>query len=454
MTTTWTDSHLDRMREKMDPFADEAAAGLIAVRDLRQAMQLLHFLARNDAAVDVSVNGVSLPPVLQNYFEDLSHFQFTKEEKGILDRASEIFAKYGPVITGVLGVRSLLKQYAHTKATNVLRMTTLLTEHVDRRITETFQFVLDVMQKGWYRPNMRGIRSIQKLLLIHALIRHRILNGMTPESQGSWDPAWGQPINQEDMIFANQTFSVEVVDGMAQGGFPLSEQDREIFIQAWVLIGKALGVDASLEPGSYSEAAALQQKIYERQFTMPNSNGPPLARALVKFLRDVMPFEADEKSIMTIIKYFDGVENYKILEDNLQLPLGESHPKLISHLHQKVGILETGDHVEGLNKMTKKELQDGTYPDPVRSKIMEIFMTKVLRTVFRHKRGSKSTSFQIDDALADRWGLPGNEGIPAPKEPPIDGEKKKHPIMEFFYKIGTWLMGLVVKFRELFAGKA
>ena len=85
---------------------------------------------------------------------------------------------------------------------------------------------------------------------------------------------------------------------------------------------------------------------------------------------------------------------------------------------------------------------------------MEIFMTKVLRTVFRHKRGSKSTSFQIDDALADRWGLPGNEGIPAPKEPPIDGEKKKHPIMEFFYKIGTWLMGLVVKFRELFAGKA
>ncbi|RMD98043.1 MAG: DUF2236 domain-containing protein, partial [Bacteroidetes bacterium] len=344
--------------------------------------------------------------------------------------------------------------YAHTKATNVLRMTTLLTEHVDRRITETFQFVLDVMQKGWYRPNMRGIRSIQKLRLIHALIRHRILNGMTPESQGSWDPAWGQPINQEDMIFANQTFSVEVVDGMAQGGFPLSEQDREIFIQAWVLIGKALGVDASLEPGSYSEAAALQQKIYERQFTMPNSNGPPLARALVKFLRDVMPFEADEKSIMTIIKYFDGVENYKILEENLQLPLGESHPNLISHLHQKVGILEPGDHVEGLNKMTEKELQDGTYPDPVRSKIMEIFMTKVLRTVFRHKRGSKSTSFQIDDALANRWGLPGNEGIPAPKEPPIDGEKKKHPIMEFFYKIGTWLMGLVVKFRELFAGKA
>lgn len=453
MIPAWTDAHLNQMREVMDPFADEAAAGLIAVKDLRQAMQLLHFLARNDAAVDMSVNGFSLPPVLQNYFNDTSHFNFTTEQQGILDRASDIFAQYAPVVTGVLGVRSLLKQYAHTKATNVLRMTTLLTGHVDRRITETFQFVMDVMQKGWYKPNQRGIRAIQKLRLIHALIRYRILHGMTPQSEGSWDPTWGQPINQEDMIFANQTFSVEVVNGMAQGGFHLSDEDREIYVQAWVLIGKALGVDSSLEPASYAQAAALQQRIYKRQFTMPNPNGPPLAKALIRFLRNIMPFEAGEKSILTIVKYFDGEENYRILEQNLKLPLNESHPDLISHLHQKKGILDPNDQVEGLDKMTEEELQHGTYPQSVRARIMEIFMTKLMRSLFHHKRGSKSTSFQIDDALANRWGLPGNEGIPAPSEPPLDGPKKRHPILKFLFQVGTWIMELVVKIRELFAGK-
>lgn len=429
----------------MDPAADKVAAELIELQDLRGVVKLLSFFARNDMSVDIKFGGFEMTPLMKVYFSDETNFQFTAEEKAILDRASGIFELYGPIIVSTLGVRPLLKQYAHTKATNVLRMTTLLEEHTGRRITETFQFVLDVMQKGWYKPKKRGIRSIQKLRLIHALIRVRILNGMTPEKEGKWNPEWGQPINQEDMAFATQTFSVEIIEGLKQAGFPLSQEQAEDYMQAWKLIGRALGVDRSLEPADYDEAVALQQQIYARNFTLPNPNGPALAQALIKFFLDISPFEISDTTIITIIKYFDGKDNYPILRDSLKIDIDNSKDDLIRHLHQDVKIIEENEAVEGLLDLTEKDLAAGNYSEPLRLRILEFFMNKMMRALFKHKRGSKSTSFQIDDALADKWGLPGSEGIPAPKEPPIDGPKKKHFVLELLAKTLEWVMGLVKK---------
>ncbi len=449
IATRWTDQQLERMRHLMDPPADRAAEALFRSHNIRGVTKILDFLSRNDASVDMDVDGFQLPQALQDYFNDLSHFQFTEKEKSILDRASDTFELYGPIITLALGVRSLLKQYAATKATNVLRMTTLLTDFTDRRITETFQFVLDVMQKRWYEPDKRGIRSIQKLRLIHALIRFRIKNGMTSQSEGVWDPAWGEPINQEDMIFANQTFSVEVLLGLRQAGIRLTEEQREDYMAAWVLIGKALGVDPSLEPANFAEGAALQQQIYDRQFTLPNGNGPQLAKALINFFMRVIPLEVTEKTVVTIVKYFNGPETYEILEKHLGIDLGIAHHNFMMHVHQDLhAVDEEWNQMQGVNAMTEEDLRLGNYPEPVAAQILEFFSNKVLRGVFAHKRGSKSTSFQIDDALAEKWGLPGNDGIPRPDMPDLDGPKKHHPLIQWVFDLGEWFLGLVVKVRE------
>ena len=449
IATRWTDNQLERMRLVMDPPADKAAEALFQSHNIRGVTKILEFLALNDASVDMEVDGFELPQALKDYFNDLTHFQFTREEKAMLDRASDTFELYGPVITLALGVRSLLKQYAATKATNVLRMTTLLNDFTDRRITETFQFVLDVMQKRWYMPNKRGIRSIQKLRLIHALIRFRIKNSMTAESEGVWDMAWGEPINQEDMIFANQTFSVEALNGLRQAGIRLSDEQREDYMAAWVIIGKALGVDPSLQPANYAEGAALQQQIYDRQFTLPNRNGPPLAKALIDFFEGVIPLEVTEKSVITIIKYFNGPETYEILEKHLDINLGDSHDNFIKHVHQDLHAVdnEWKDIIANV-KMSAEDLRQGIYPEPVAVKIIEFFSNKVLRGIFDRKRGSKSTSFQIDDALANKWGLPGNDGIPKPDMPDLDEPKKHHPLIQWAYDLAEWVMRLVVKVRE------
>ncbi len=443
------------MRHRTDPVADRAAEALFQSHNIRGVTKFLDFLARNDSSVEVPLDGFSLPQGLKDYFNDLSHFQFTEKEKELFDRVSDTFELFGPLIAANLAVRSLLKQYAATKATNVLRITTLLTDFTDRRVTETFQFVLDVMQKGWYLPTGRGIRSIQKLRLIHALIRHRIKHGMTSETQGKWDMAWGEPINQEDMIFANQTFSCEVLEGLQQVGIELSEEQREDYFSAWVLIGKALGVDPSLEASNFAEGAALQQQIYDRQFTLPNHNAPPLAKALVKWLDNVIPFDVSEKSILTIVKYFNSPKEYHILEDNLQLgSLMGLNDNLPQHLHHEIGMVHRDEfnHVQGAAPLTDADFAAGNYPFHVGLKIIELFANKLLRGAFAHKRGSKSTSFQIDDALAEKWGLPGNEGIPKPDMPPFE-PKKRHPLIQFFYDLGVWVMGLVVKVREWFQGK-
>jgi len=448
-TTRWTNEELDRMRLVTDPPADRAAEALFQSHNIRGVTGILDFLARNDASVDMNVGGFELPQALKDYFNDLGHFQFTRDEKAMLDRASDVFELYGPVITLALGMRSLLKQYAAAKATNVLRMTTLLTAHTDRRITETFQFVLDVMQKGWYQPDKRGIRSIQKLRLIHALIRFRIKNGMTAPDQGSWDLAWGEPINQEDMIFANQTFSVEVLQGLEQAGVKLNGYQIDDYFGAWRLIGKALGVDPSLQAEDFKEGARLQQQIYDRQFTLPNRNGPPLAKALIQFFIEVMPVEATEKSIVTFIKFFNGPENYGILEKHLNIPLSGAHDNFHQHVHQDLHAVDKEwQQIQGIHTMTDEDLKQGIYPEPVALRILEFFSNKILRGIFARKRGSKSTSFQIDDALADKWGLPGNDGIPMPDMPDLEGPKKHHPLIQWAYDLANWVLGVIVKIRE------
>jgi hypothetical protein len=442
------------MRQVTDPVADQVAEELIQQKNIRAAVGLLDFLARNDASVNIQYQGFEMPPLMKQYFSNMTPFEFSEKEKEVLDTASGVFEMYGPIITATLGVRSLLKQYAHTKATNVLRMTTLLTEYTDRRITETFQFVLDVMQKKWYEPDKRGIRSIQKLRLIHALIRYRILHGMTESAQGAWNMDWGLPINQEDMIFANQTFSVEIIQGLQQAGFHLSEQEREDYMYAWNLIGRALGVDPSLQADNFDEGAALQQQIYNRHFTLPNHNGPPLAAALIKFFMDIIPFNVSQKSIITIVKYFDGVESYPILRDHLNIDIDNAEENLAKHLHQELRATDEIEEQQGFSTMSHEDLAAGNYPEHLRIGIIEIFMNKLLRELFKRKRGSKSTSFQIDDALAEKWGLPGNEGIPVPQGPNLeDLPKKNHPLMKLLYDIGNWFMGLIVKVREWLKAK-
>ncbi|HEX5112108.1 MAG TPA: oxygenase MpaB family protein, partial [Saprospiraceae bacterium] len=223
-SSRWTNELLDRVRMQGDPKADRAAEALFnAVRGHDPAeisAFIIRFVSQDFTKAWVQQGAIPDPPELLAYFEDFEDFKFSTVDVEYLEKGSAIFDKHGPMITFALGVRSLLKQYAHTKAIEVLRLTTLLVKHVNRRILETMQFVLDVMSQDWvikaedgsFKLNLHhpGLMSIKKLRLVHAMIRYRLEHKMYDVSLGEYDNVkLGFPINQEDMVFAVHTFSLE-----------------------------------------------------------------------------------------------------------------------------------------------------------------------------------------------------------------------------------------------------
>jgi hypothetical protein len=405
LTHQWTNELLDEMRQQTDPFADRAAAalfGAVAGHSKEDVGAFItRFVSQDFSKSWQNQTAIPDPPELVDFFENFDDFQLTPQEIEYLQKGADFFAEHGPMITFALGVRSLLKQYAHTKAIEVLRLTTLLVKHVNRRILETMQFVLDVMTPGWeesrtddqIKLNLHhpGLMSIKKLRLVHAMIRYRLHHKMYDVSLGDYDNAvLGQPINQEDMVFAVHTFSLEIIEGLREMHIPVTDEQAENYFQCWKIIGRALGVSRQLEPASYDDAIALQELIYQRHFTLPNTVGPILSTALMNWFVTAIPL-LKEKLLITFIRDFNGPENFDLLRENLNIDLGNSHADLKEHLASDASFkAETGQASLAAN--------DGEAS-------LDRFFIEFIKTLITTERGGKNETFRVGDGFMAAWNL-------------------------------------------------
>ncbi len=413
----WTNELLDEKRKHGDPFADKAATALfeaVAGRSKEEVGAFITAFVSQDFSKHWQVKPlIPDPPELIRYFENFDDFQLTSREIEILEKGSDFFDKHGPMITFALGVRSLLKQYAHTKAIEVLRLTTLLVKHVNRRIMETMQFVLDVMSRGWATTgadgkvtlNLKhpGLMTVKKLRLVHAMIRYRLQHHMYDTSLGTYDiETLGYPINQEDMIFAIHTFSLEIIEGLREMRVPITDEEAENYFECWRIIGRALGVDRSLEPSSYADAMNLQNLIYKRNFTLPNTTGPLLCTALMNWFVTAVPL-LDEKTLITFIRDFNGPENDDILRNNLKIDIGNAHVDLKAHLSDDL-------HFE--EKTATLNAPDGDKKDVAFANFFLYF----IKTLITTERGGKNENFRIGDGFMASWDLNRMDEKPLSKE--------------------------------------
>ena len=155
----------------------------------------------------------SLPKPVHDYFEQTSVLPAWADTEKIV-QGENVFNLHGPQMIMMLFFVALPYAYATKKDSNVLAISAELTRHVHRRIFRTAQFIMDVMQPGGLGPNGRGIRSAQKVRLLHASIRY--YNANKPGWSAKWDPAWGLPINQEDLAGTLMDFSAGVMPGQAR----------------------------------------------------------------------------------------------------------------------------------------------------------------------------------------------------------------------------------------------
>ena len=244
-----------------------------------------------------------------------------------------------------------------------------------RRIFETAQFVLDVMAEGGIGINGRGVRSAQKVRLIHAATRYYILN--VPEWKEKWDMDWGVPINQEDLAGTLMTFSIQILIGLEKFGFDLADDEKEDYLYAWRAIGFVLGVDPNLIPQDVEEATWLAEKIFDRQ-RAESEAGIALTSALLDFMQDQLPTKILDGLPATIMRHCIDKETADILR--------------VPKLDWTTLLFEAGEHLLQLFDAELSHIELVT-------SLFELFSQKLVQTLIDLERGGNRTNFTIPDGL-------------------------------------------------------
>ena len=272
-----TDTVLDAARLRGDDLADQAVAAIFAGGRTEAVAGLLASLMRDDQAP-----GALPAPVLALLAATGDADTRTRDAAAA---GEHVFAEHGPEILVLLCCYSLPSSYAARKGVQVLHRTAYLAKRPNRRLFETAQMIVDVMSPGGLGPEGRGLRSAQKVRLMHAAIRHLILTDTTQP----WDTAaLGVPINQEDLLGTLMTFAWIVLDGLAQLGVRLTPAEQQAYLEAWLVVGGLMGIEPGLLPATVADAQAVTALIERRQVA-ESPEGRAMMAALLHMMQTNVP---------------------------------------------------------------------------------------------------------------------------------------------------------------------
>ncbi|MEU6669225.1 oxygenase MpaB family protein [Streptomyces sp. NPDC046727] len=289
----WTDEVLDRMRQKGDGAGDAAITEIYELGRQDDVRQALRGFDKNSEALPAT-----LPPRLQDYFEATSVLP-QWADPALIERGRALLGRYEALIVATLLCSSLPLCYGCGDGAEVLARSQRLTSGVYRRLMETSQFVVDVLDDGGLGPRGHGLRSAQKIRLLHATMRYHV------SRQDDWNRAWGLPVNQEDLAGTLMSFSIVIPRGLARLGVDLPRQDRDAFFHVWRVVGHVLGVDQQLNPPAFDDGADLFDTILKRQ-QKPSQAGITLTKAILDFIREVLPGPAFAGAGPTLIRHLAG----------------------------------------------------------------------------------------------------------------------------------------------------
>ncbi|MEZ5392150.1 MAG: oxygenase MpaB family protein [Bryobacterales bacterium] len=289
----WTDAFLDQARLLGDAPADAAVRRVVESGSLGRVNRLLRTLVENDQPPPGD-----LPAPVAEYLATTAVLPSWADANTIL-AGQQVFVRHGPLCLAALACGSLPLCYAQRSEARVLGTTQKLVQHEQRRILETAQFVIDVMQPGGLSPRGRGVRTVQKVRLMHAAIRNLLRTPPPVDAPAvatsleqvllatPWEVADGAPISQEDLAFTLQTFGVSILGSLDRFGVELTVGEREAYLHAWSVAGSLLGVSEDLLPSNETEARTLFAKIQRRR-QGASEEGRALTRAVERFIEGAL----------------------------------------------------------------------------------------------------------------------------------------------------------------------
>lgn len=368
----FTDAFLDPMRAIGDPVADEAVAAVFADGDVDAVNDLMATLVR---ATDPDPKG--LPPSVRDYLDltfELPDWANTER----IDSAQRTFAVWGPQISICLFCASLPSAYACADGAQVLRITARLATDARRRIMETGQFVMDVMVPGGLDDGGAGRRTIQRVRLMHAAVRH-LVSSQAALQPGLWDPAWGHPLNQEDLAGTLLSFAYVPAEPLRRLGVRVSDNEAEDYLHCWNVVGHQLGLVPDLLTRDLTEAGQLVDAIRIRH-TKASEAGIELTAALVELLEELIPKRRLDVAVPALIRRLAGPE----VADLLGVP-ADGWPA-------RVGLRAWS----ALNRVIHLASDD-----------FEVRLAPIGRAMleagFKMERGGTRPTFEIPESLAGAW---------------------------------------------------
>jgi len=268
---------LDRLRRTGDPSADAVVREILDSGRMSDVNEVLRAFDDNDQAVPDG-----LPPLLGEYLRTSGTIPEWADPERITG-AYDFFKDDGMQVAVSLCLGGMTGSYAAVHAAQVLAETQRLNQP-DRRMAETFQFILYLMAEDPLGPGGRLVRACQKVRLVHATVRGMITR------KGTWDyERFGTPINQEQMLSAVLMFSVAAAEGTRALGVHVTEKEFADYYHLWCVTAALLGMERSSLPDSAGDALELWRDEVKPRVWGPSEEGVELTRAFMDYEAKSLP---------------------------------------------------------------------------------------------------------------------------------------------------------------------
>jgi ER-bound oxygenase mpaB/B'/Rubber oxygenase, catalytic domain len=259
------------MRSQGDPAADACIKLFFEKYGYSKTLNLITFLGD----IEEKKSHEDYPEII-DFLKSKSTIDLNKKQ---ISRATDFYKKHQNAIGLLLACYSLPYCYLGENGAQVLGFSKRMQTDTHNRLKETGLFLKTILK---YDNWMTGLaqRSILKVRLMHAIWRHKL------SLSDKWNIAWGIPINQEDMIGTNLSFSLLIIRGLKKMGVSISLSEETSYMALWNDIGHLMGIDKSIDCSTYKLATVFDKSISNSQFK-ESEIGKSLTKSLFESLESL-----------------------------------------------------------------------------------------------------------------------------------------------------------------------
>ncbi|MFP2908914.1 oxygenase MpaB family protein [Pyxidicoccus sp. 3LFB2] len=369
----WTDEVLEPFRLMGEPVADAVIQKVFANNEVETVNRMLRSIQSN-----VHLVPAEMPDVVEDYLNQTDDWPAWADEEKVR-QGQRLFQRYGMQMTLAYFTWSLPCCYGWAKAAKVLTWTGGIDKHVHRRIIETAQFVLDVMTEGGLGPKGFGVRTAQKIRLLHSTVRFHVARD--PKWQTS---EWGTPANQEDHVATLLTLAL-VPHVLTKLGLDFTPEEEEGYFHCWKVIGHFLGIHPDLLPRDLEDAHQLWEAIQQRQ-VRPSADGVALTKALVDYLKMRIPGTMMDGIVVSTMR--------ELCSEQVSEAIGLEKTDWTRHLMGPMRWMFS----------LSDEAQDQA---GFAAKVSSTLSRKLLESLHSSETGGGRVNFRIHQSLQESWNLAG-----------------------------------------------